>query len=230
MGAPVLATLVAINKGEQVAIDFGRNAKGNISLQISTPGGDSVVARLPYEPGLASSGLVALKKSGIYRQTLVLNEWYNGFDDAGEYSIDVVVEGDLEWPCNRSASAIIRIAPYDPERMKEVCTSLEKRALQADAEVSMKAARALTFVSQEECLPHLARVLKNSFHSRAAAAHALARIGTEKAIQALVEGWDGLLAGERARVLAGMDEKQRKVLAAALALAGKRLMPEDPWN
>lgn len=229
-GAPVLATLLVLNRGDETTIDFGRNGEGYIGLQILNPEGGSVDARMPNESGISFSGLRTLKKNEVCQQTLILNEWSDSFEETGEYSVTAYVGEDLARAGDRRATASVRIIPFDPARMKEICAKLEARALQADAEISIKAARALSFVSQKECLPHLGRVLNNSFHSKMAAARALARIGTEEAIQKLAEGWDGLLAGERGGVLSSMDETQRQALASALALEGKRLMPEDPWN
>lgn len=93
-----------------------------------------------------------------------------------------------------------------------------------------KADLALSFVADEACLPYLARAFKDGIHGQPGIARDLAKMGTEGAVQALVEGWDRLLAGQRVWVLRDIDEARVNALASALARAGKRLMPEDPWN
>jgi hypothetical protein len=230
-GAPVLATLRIFNPAEQtVEIDLGRNAEGNIGLKVTRPDGSSIDSRLPFESGISFPGLVTLAKGGSHRQTLVLNQWHDPFDQAGEYSITLYVGQDLESAGELHASAILRVIPDDPARLKDLCSDLEKRASQANVEVFSKADRALSFVRDEACLPYLARAFKDGVHGQPGIARALVKMGTEGAIQALVEGWDRLLAGQRAWVLRDIDEARTRALASALAQAGKRLMPEDPWN
>ena len=228
---PVLATLRVINRCAQAGeIDLGRMAEGNLGLMVVAPDGMSEDSRKRFESGLSFPGLVRLKKGEVHWQTVVLNEWYDRFNELGEYSVTIYIGEKTDWPEAPQATATVQITPRDPERLKETCNNLEARAMQADTRVSTKAASALGFVADEVCLPHLERVLKESDHGQEGALRGLARIGTTGAISALVAGWDRLLNGERAIAWGLLDEAQRQLLVAELAKAGKQLKSEDPWN
>jgi hypothetical protein len=217
---PILAELSLQNRSsEPMKIDFGRNFQGNIKLMVD--GVSALPPQLPPEGGLSFPGEVELKPGAKYSRLLLLNDWLS-FEKPGRYEVRLM----LDSPSRRvEADATITVGPRDPERLARSCAALAKRAQGYEAEPAALAAKALSYADDEACLPNLSDVVKRSFHGKEGAILGLVRLGTEPAINVLVEAWSGLRPDQQALALHEAKERGRQdLLMKALSKAGKTLL------
>lgn len=224
---PIQVTLEIRNGLDRpLHFDLGSNAKGSLTFSFVRPDGQRVSSKLPQPvDDFSAFGEVKLSSGQAYRQTLVLNEW-EGFDQVGNYTIEVTVPTPKELAAGceaASASTQLRVTPREPARLKFVCERLEATVLQGTPEQGREAAEALSFAADDVCIPSLARLLKGSFLGRVFAIQGLARLRTTAAVATIVDVWEELDRTSRQRLLSEFTfVGQGELLRDALRRAGKK--------
>jgi hypothetical protein len=223
LGEPVLVQARLRNEStEPVQIDFGSNFEGNVRFVVN--GIDRPSPGLPPEGGFSSLGDVTLRPGESYSQRFLLDKW-SRFEQAGQYQVRFVLDSV---PKLEAVTTVV-VEPRDPERLAKACAKLAQQAESYEAEPALLAAEALSYVGDEACLPALTEALQKSFHGKEGAIRGLLRIGTEPAIQALVDGWDKLRWDQQALVLNEAETHgRREELRKALVKAGKPASVEMP--
>lgn len=225
LGEPVFAKLRVRNESvKPVKVDFGRNFIGNIylvvnGLKASPPG-------LPPGGGISFLGEAIVEPGTILTRRLLLGEWYD-FDKEGSYVVRLVLTSN---PIHVESAVALEVGARDSARLAEACESVSSTAILPEAEPVLLAAKALSQVSDEACIPAMVRTLKESFHAKHGAIAGLARIGTAEAIQALVEAWDELRWDQRTLAFQKLWPGRVDDLRAALVRAGKPDKVEISWG
>ncbi|HET9777142.1 MAG TPA: hypothetical protein VFP77_11280 [Gemmatimonadaceae bacterium] len=228
---PVFANLAINNAtGHSIDLDLGKNFQGNLALAISGPE-QALEAWMPSPAnGMFIPGHISLKAGETYREELLLNDAYN-FAVPGIYSLSVRLANQSHGQQTIAQTlepVSIEISPLQPARLAEVCRRLESKALSINAEEALYAARALSYVQSEICIPSLRRVLEMSSAGQDGAVLGLARLGTQKAIDVLVEEWNKLRPDQQA-IAYGELERQGKleILRATLEKSGKQTVHKE---
>jgi len=225
LGEPVFAVLRLRNESvKPVKVDFGRNSIGNIYLVVN--GFKASPPGLRPDGGISFPGEATLEPGTILTRRLLLGEWYD-FDKVGSYGIRLVLTSN---PIHIESTVALEIGARDSARLAEACERVFSTAILPEAEPALLAAKALSQVSDEACIPVMVRTLKESFHAKEGAIAGLARIGTDEAIQALVEAWEELRWDQRALAFQKLWPGGQDDLRAALVKAGKPDKVEIPMG
>jgi hypothetical protein len=211
---PIIAVLHLQNdSGHTAQLDLGLNHRGALVFTFTQPDGRQVVRHLPEDfDGFGEIGEVTLKPGESYHEGLVLNDWQL-FDQVGTYQYQVTIAASGQ-PGARPAPALsaagsFRVTPADARLLAAACGRLATVALGRDAAAAREAAHALSFASDEACLPALLQARAGCFICRDDVLLALARIGTPQAARGVADAWRGL------------DEHSRKTAVADFTQAGK---------
>lgn len=222
---PVLCTLAIYNKTSRpVDLDLGKNAKSNITVTITEPGGRTQARTslgLPDE--ISFPGTVTVAPGGSYQHDLVLNDW-DDFAQVGHYMIHLELLRQKALPSDSklASSASLEVGAHDPIALRSACERLADVSLKGSGERATAAGHALSFAADDACLPALARVFRAGFGQRYHVIRGLARLGTRDALSVVVDGWDGLDNLSRTLVLQAFDaEKRGDALRRALEKGGK---------
>jgi hypothetical protein len=185
---PIFADLTIFNRRHnEVEVDLGLNGKANLELTITTPAGNVETRKLSSE-GFGGAGAFVLAPGGTFKKTLVLNEWYN-FPEPGTYRITMtLVDGSSAAGTDRASTNFsVQIGQRNPARLRDIATGLaDKAIIGATYAERREPANALSFIDDPVAVDSLVRVLHRGSLVEHFAVNGLGRIGTPKAIAALV--------------------------------------------
>jgi hypothetical protein len=176
---------------DNVDFDLGSNRTQNFVIAINEPNGALVTRRRP-EPreGMNRVGTLTLAPGETYRQRILVNEFYQ-FKTPGTYRISARMIGSIT---TRSGVSVkpppgkemtLAVGPTDPEKLGRVCQQLVDSGMSSNAEGSMDAARALSYVGDLVAAPFLERLTEKGpflVVVRPIAVHGLARIANREGI------------------------------------------------
>jgi hypothetical protein len=180
---------------ERVDLDLGFNRTQNFALAIIEPSGALVTPPRPGpHEGINRSGRVELAPGETYRQTILINEFYQ-FETPGTYRISVRMVGSIsdrsgalrESPPSQELS--LTVAPADHEKLRRVCQQLVDSATSSNAAEALDAARALGYIEDLTAVPYLERLTKQGAFLvviRPRAIDGLARIANREGIEQVV--------------------------------------------
>jgi hypothetical protein len=213
-----------------VKLDLGLDHKAALLMSFRLPDGTRVKRQYPLDnEAFGASGRLTLAPGQSYDETVVLNDW-QGFEQLGSYEVEVELPPVQEPVSLRSqrlaAAAHFRVVPRDPAMLEAACKRLQAATLGREPHAVMDAAHALSFATDESCLPSLVAVLRTSYHGRHGAVIGLARLGSPGAIQAIVSAWDevAILGGLRG----GASTYSQGALEAALRLDAETFSLREP--
>jgi hypothetical protein len=234
LGEPIVALLTIANESTQtVHLDLGTNYKDNFKLHFKAPAGPRSAACLKEESyqsfdRFGEIGDVTLKPGEAFSESLVLNDWHC-FDQIGEYELEVQLP--VPAVAARAQGALVavfshfRIGPRDRASLNAACRRLERTVNSRDYppaatppssdDAARSAAHALSFVSDETCVPSLLSVIKTSVLRRGDALSGLARIGSPLAVEAVVSVWEMLGRHDRENALVEFGPQLRDALEQA---------------
>jgi len=210
---PVVARLEVYNRTTApMNLDLGKNAIGNLRVTVTDPTGHREMRPPPPElpDGLSFPGGITLAAGGRYDKGLVLNDW-SDFTQSGRYTVrlDLLNQAASPNAAELSATSSLEVEPQDSAELRAACERLAQRALAGSGANADVAAHALSFATDEVCLPAMARVFHAGFRPRISVVDGLARLGTEKALAVIVGEWDSL------------DKLSQQIVSQAFSIAGR---------
>jgi hypothetical protein len=181
---PIFADLTVVNDSKkEIRVDLGLNKKGNLLLTIETPAGNKETRRVRSE-GFGGVGRVVIGPDGTFKQTLVLNEWYD-FPKEGTYRVTMTLV-DGAGGDGPAAKFSVTIGPRNPARLQAIARQLADKAITGGTYAERRApAEALSFIADPAAVDSLIRVLENGSMVQEHAAIGLGRVGTARALSAL---------------------------------------------
>jgi hypothetical protein len=208
---PMVAVLRIQNDSAQAAhFDLGLNHKGALVFTFTQPDGKQIVRNLPEDfDGFGEIGEVALKPGDSYHEELVLNDWQE-FDQLGTYEFQLAIAPSSQ-PSQRQAPKLrtagrSRVTPTDTVRLGTACGRLAALALGKNATAAWNAAHALSYATDQVCLPSMLQALAGCFACRADILLGLAKMGTPEAARGVAGAWNML--DEHSRKSAMLDFSQ----------------------
>jgi hypothetical protein len=191
LGEPIRAAMTVTNGlRESVFVDFGADFVGNLSLSITYPDGSRAAKLVPRSGGLRAIGRVSIAPGGRYTHEILLSDWAS-FSQPGIYRVSIqpmVRAVTASWhPVEMPATnLLISIAPRDEAALRSTCEQLATLILTTDdASRRISAARALAAVQDPIAVEAIARVMRDSDKSDGVLIEALARIGSQDALNVL---------------------------------------------
>jgi len=182
-GEPVMADVTLRDTlSKPIDIDLGGDGYGNIAISIVNPEGQRI-DRGPIDGRnrLVFSGRVHLEPGETYRETLVLNEWFE-FGEIGHYTVTFGLNSESAPP----VALPLEVKPRDEAELKELCSELVSRVMDTRLALdSLAASKALSFVQDPIAIPSWVQLLKRPGYVDSAIA-GLARIGSADAARALI--------------------------------------------
>lgn len=176
---PVPVELTLENSSTRdVEVDLGKNRKGRLVFDVSSPDGKVHRNLLLAQSGAGSTGVVVLAPGQTYRQEVLLNEW-TSFVDVGRYTGVGRVKG------GQPVSFILRIEPRDEKALGEACADLVRRILEARGLDKWELIRALSYIEDPVGVPYIVQVLQLEPRLSSPLVSTLGRIGTSGAVEAL---------------------------------------------
>jgi hypothetical protein len=169
---------------ESIGVDLGDDSKANFVIEIRKPDGVLFQAPpLPEHDGLHRRGRIPIPSRGRYDQKMVLNEWYS-FDQPGSYEVTIQLRTRIVTGSGRSIDTMTTgvltfgVAPRNEQLLQQACQRLAEITLNAiDANESIDAAHALSYVDDPIGVEWMAWVLERTDRSDAAMIRGLTRIG-----------------------------------------------------
>lgn len=199
-GGPVVLDLRIHNDGPaDVLVDVAPRFFARISVEVVRPSGErvSLPSVAEREQGFQQTGSTVLKPGADSTRSVVLNRWVD-FTEQGVYRILVrAAAGPVRTAAgepiqvNQPAEIPVRILPRDAEALRLICSGLFQQSLAPSAEEVLRAAMALSYVSDPVAVPYLRRLADRPLLAPEAV-EGLVRIGGSEAVAALTE-----LAGHR---------------------------------
>ena len=190
---PVIVEFELRNQTEGVVrADLGSNYKNGFVITVRYP--DNTTASevsLPQAFGLHVGGQIAVAPGESYRQPLLLNEWIN-FQNAGQYLVEIALTNPLRTASQEEVFperfiTTLNIRPRDETSLLETCERLASEIEAATSvEVAIRAAEALSYVSDNVAVPYLERALQSRQYVEAQIVVGLERIGTREAADVLI--------------------------------------------
>jgi hypothetical protein len=164
---PVAIELSLHNQlAEEVTIELGYNREGNFQFKIIQPDGSSVSPPpLPRHEGITRHQELSMSVGEVCEQQVILSKWYP-FSKPGNYRIDVtlkaVVRRGSAAPARIefSQQLALKVGEHDPNRLKQVCTTLANDGMSSNAETALDAAELLSYVRDVIAVPYLARLTR----------------------------------------------------------------------
>jgi hypothetical protein len=192
---PVIINFVVKNNfSETITFDLGSDRKESFQLNLTRPNGASSQARRIIE-GFAMTGKITLRPGQVYRQRLLINEWFD-LSQIGAYAISVNLLTSIQSGNGRVVAkganfrSTFEITSRNPKKLQEICAGLLTQITTSNTyEQAMNAATMLSFIRDPVAVPFLERVLKlkmNRIMIEQAAIEGLGRIGNTEAVQALI--------------------------------------------
>jgi hypothetical protein len=190
---PVLLNFaVENNLSQPVKFDLGQNRKASFSFTITQPDGQRVELPQYSIMGLSRHGAVRLKADQTYRQSLLLNEWFE-FRSAGNYEIQVRLSKPIQTRDGRAISTQtefllpLKVAARNPGRLEAVCAELAAQVAAADSyDKAAEATLALGHINDPVAVPYLEKALAAGKLVEQIAVAGLERNGSAEAVEALL--------------------------------------------
>jgi hypothetical protein len=183
VGGPVLADVSLKNSTSQpMDVNLGGNGNENIAISITEPDGQQI-ERSPADQRnkITFPGDVHLEPGESYKETVVLNEWFN-FDQIGVYTIEMGLKSDSQ----PRIVLHLQVTDRDAAEMESVCSELLSRITQhLSVQDSIAAARALGYINDPIVVSPWATLLNNPGYVDLAIS-GLSRIGNADAARALI--------------------------------------------
>jgi len=194
LGEPLVVEFRVTNSGSgEVIADLGTNFKGNFGVTVRTPSG-RMTDRLRISPprGLVVFGRLSIPPRGEESQMLVVNEWYDGFNEVGTYRIGLDLEGGFkavggaEVDASTTATIEVEFTPRDQERLRAAAERLASNVLTPKSvSAAFGAARALTYVADPIGVEYSRQVLSQTTLVDLILIDGLATLGGSEARQVL---------------------------------------------
>lgn len=188
----ILNFAVDNNLSQPVKFDLGRNRKGSFSFTIMQPDGKKVELPQFFKMGLSRPGAVRLEADRTYRQSLLLNEWFE-FPSAGNYEIHVRLSKPIQTQDGRTISTQtefslpLKVGARSPARLERVCADLAAQVAAADSyDKAAEAALALSYVEDPVAVPYLEKALVSRQLVEQLVVAGLERNGSNEAVEALL--------------------------------------------
>lgn len=189
---PVFVNFQILNgHTEEIRLNLGPGRKQNFQLTIIDPDGVTVRPLQARTGGFTASGQIAIPPGKVYKQTLLLNEWYS-FTKVGNYVVQASQLSPIENASGNPVQGLssekplyFQIQPRDADRLKEVCQQLMSQALSSSFWTALEAAITLGYINDPIAVPYLDRVLSGGGDVKLAAIPGLVRIGSAEAVQTL---------------------------------------------
>ena len=181
--------------GQGVHADLGIDRKANFLFSVTRPDGSIVPLPRLKLGGFRRSGNITVAANETYRQSLLVNEWYE-FPAPGKYLLRVRFLGSTQVPSgpltisDLSDEFLIVVGPRDPNRLKEVCARLANAGTSPDLSVAADAVSALSLVQDLIAVPYLGRMARANESVEPAALKGLARIARLRGLHAVLSNLD----------------------------------------
>ncbi len=195
VGGPVFFNVILQNSSSDgVRVSLGHHGKWNYDFTLVAPDGTATPIPPYRQYGPGPRGTVQLEPHQTVVKTVLFNEWHT-FHNPGEYVLKLKLavllssSGGVSWQKEFSDNLTIKVAPRDPDKLREICATFVAPAVSAnesDGAAAAEASLALSYVVDPVAVPFLARVLKEgSPTARENAIHGLARVGNPEALEIL---------------------------------------------
>lgn len=179
---------------ENIRLDLGFNREGNLDFIILEPDGTEVRARRAGGGGFGRSAEVVVGPEEVYRQRVLLNQWYQPAHPGTcrvRLALDspILKESGAALNVNLSQEMVLQVTPRDPSRLREVCQHLAETAMSPSAEPALDAARALSYVQDLVAAPYLAQLTERGLFTvvmKPIALRGLARIASAEGLSRVV--------------------------------------------
>ena len=190
---PVLLELTIENgRNEEVKVDLGHDRKRNLLFSIFDEAGMRRTIPRLFRGGIGRPGKISIAKNTIYRQKLLLDEWYQ-FPTPGQYMFEIDLLEEITTLLGVGVQTVltelvsVTVLARDEEKLRATCQLLAETVLhQKYSETPNQAAQALLYVRDPVAVPSLSQVLKHgSITVKYLAVRGLARIANSEAIQVL---------------------------------------------
>jgi len=162
--------------------------------RITRPDGrtEEAAPRAPIDGGAVAFASREIEPFGTYSTTLLANKWF-GFDTPGRYLLYVDNASLLvdttapKSPYPTDGQIVIDVGPRDTGRLEQICADLENRMMNTtSAADALEAEDVLTHITDPVAVPHIARVLETKETMTPFLVDALAHIGDNAAVDALI--------------------------------------------
>lgn len=175
---------VSISNGlaEQITLDLGKDRKSKFLFLITQPDGLTASPPAIREAGVGAPGHVSVPPDQSYRQTLILNEWYQP-EQVGRYQVRVRLPAEIRTESGRKIDTLtdgtlsLELSARESRTLKRQCELLAGRALdQTSQSEAAEAALALSYVQDPISVPYLGDIAKQNGPFSQTAIQGLARI------------------------------------------------------
>jgi len=180
---------------DTIQVDLGPDSNAYFSFSITAPDGDIIeVPQLKFPPDghVGAVGMFALKSGGIYRHSILLNEWYE-FPTSGDYKVEIHLSAVARTKSGNPVAmgngspVVLHIGSRDENYLRKLCSEYAKSVVSsAPIEVRLDAAKELSFVRDPVAVPFLRQVLEQSPIEAGRVVKGLASIANAEAIDALI--------------------------------------------
>lgn len=179
-------------RSEILAFDLGRNRKENFRLVLTPPDGQVLTRQLSIKEGIAIPGRIAVQPGQSYRQTLLVNEWFD-IAAVGKYKVSVQMITPIQTKdgavITKSAGANFdfEVLPRDTNKLSEICERLFNQLARSNSYIEARdSATTLGYIKDSVAVPYLERVVNSDKMVERIAIEGLGRINNREAVDALV--------------------------------------------
>lgn len=186
---PVILSLVMRNDGPtRVHVDFGRDRKEGVVIEILSPSGKREYPSWPRRSGFSRTGEFDVGIGETYTQRLILNEIYD-FEASGLYDINVRASERLQRSVHLSETSFhaeVEMEQRDQSILEKRCAGILAEVEDSTSyERAAESALALSFVNDPIAVPYLQKLLAANKLVEPIAINGLERIATLDAVKAL---------------------------------------------
>jgi hypothetical protein len=195
VGGPAFLEMRLQNSSsDTIRVNMGQHGKWNFEFSLINPDGTTTSIPPYRQLGPGPKGTLTLAPGQTRTRRLLLNEWHT-FLRPGDYTLKVRLtvllssSANVSWQKEFFEDLRVKVAPRNPESLKEICARLSETAVKSadsDAVVAEEASFALSYITDPVAVPSLARVLREgTVTARSNAIRGLARVGNLEAREAL---------------------------------------------
>lgn len=215
LGEPAILVFSIRNDSDRaMSIDLGGDKTQFLAFSVTTPDGQVIRGGPPLPEGLHTLGTMTIAARGIYKQELLLNQWFE-FKSPGRYFLEAKLNAPgsplSEAPSAQGRWMRLEIKPRDINRLTKVCAELAARTEEARSVTDAQdPTLALSYVRDPVAVPYLARVLSGHALSYQLAVAGLERIGNDAAVETLLSELNdkyGDIGDLARRALARMEDR-----------------------
>ena len=189
---PVLLELTMKNGlPEPVEVDLGTDRKQGLQFTVRQPDGKTVQPPQWRREGISRIGRLMLESGQIYRQEILLDEWYE-FPAPGKYELSVRMTAPIKTLQGESAGepaefrATVEIRSRDTDHLKQVAAKIvEQINGAASYEEAAQAAEVLSHINDPVAVPYMEKALASDHMVESILIGGLEKIGNEEAVRVL---------------------------------------------